>query len=121
MSTVSTSCDASCQNTAGDFGSSSFPAFIMNKDKRRRARIQGGWAATENNIRSDAGKPTVSAAPAWLGKTVDVPQQTTPRQFVYEKPEEVVRPLQFTTAALSFSLDLVSFLRIHVTRLALTT
>ena len=77
----------------------------MNKDKRRRARIQGGWAATENNIRSDAGRPTratVSAAPAWLGKTVDVPQQTTPRQFVYEKPAEVVRLLQFTSVAFSF-------------------
>jgi len=62
----------------------------MSQDKRRRTRVQGGWAVTEKAKRSDADKPKVPPAPAWLAKTVDVPQQTTRQKFVYEETTEVV-------------------------------
>lgn len=57
-----------------------------NSAKKRRARVQGGWAAP-TNVRSDRDKPKVPAGPAWLGKNVDQPVE---RKFVYEKPEEVM-------------------------------
>lgn len=57
-----------------------------NSAKKRRARVQGGWAAP-TNVRSDRDKPKVPAGPAWLGKNVDQPVE---RKFVYEKPEEVI-------------------------------
>ncbi|KAI0224822.1 alpha-ketoglutarate-dependent dioxygenase alkB-like protein 3 [Lamellibrachia satsuma] len=66
----------------------------MNQDKRRRARVQGGWAATEKPVRSDANKPKVPPAPAWLAKTVDVPMQTTAQKFVYEEPAEEVAQVE---------------------------
>lgn len=55
-----------------------------NSANKRRARVQGGWAAP-TNVRSDRDKPKVPAGPAWLGKNVDQPVE---RKFVYEKPEE---------------------------------
>ncbi|KAK2179203.1 hypothetical protein NP493_506g01030 [Ridgeia piscesae] len=60
----------------------------MSQDKRRRTRVQGGWAVTEKAKRSDADKTKVPPAPAWLAKTVDVPQQTTRQKFVYEETTE---------------------------------
>lgn len=57
-----------------------------NSANKRRARVQGGWAAP-TNVRSDRDKPKVPAGPAWLGKNVDQPVE---RKFVYEKPEEVI-------------------------------
>ena len=80
----------------------------MNQDKRRRARVQGGWAATEKPVRSDANKPKVPPAPAWLAKTVDVPMQTTAQKFVYEEPAEVV--FSIPTSCFTISLDLNSVL-----------
>lgn len=70
-------------STSGDtkkYGMSS-----SNSAKKRRARVQGGWAAP-SNIRSDRDKPKAPIGPAWLGKNVDQPVE---RKFVYEKPEEV--------------------------------
>nr|XP_022289970.1 alpha-ketoglutarate-dependent dioxygenase alkB homolog 3-like [Crassostrea virginica] len=55
-----------------------------NSAKKRRARVQGGWAAP-SNVRSDRDKPKAPIGPAWLGKNVDQPVE---RKFVYEKPEE---------------------------------
>ena len=69
----------------------------MSSDKRRRARVQGGWAAPATT-KGRGRAPTTStpprastctnAAPAWLGKTVDCPNK--PTKFVYEEPEEVI-------------------------------
>jgi len=70
----------------------------MSSEKRRKARVQGGWAAAP---KSKASEPvprastcqTVSssqsnAAPAWLGKTVDCPQK--PEKFTYQEPNEEI-------------------------------
>lgn len=59
----------------------------MSSDKRRRSRVQGGWAPP-TNARSDRDKPKVPATPNWYGKTVDQP---SPKKFVYEPPTEEVR------------------------------
>lgn len=56
----------------------------MSSDKRRRARVQGGWAPP-TNTRSDRDKPKVPPVPNWYGKTVDQP---LPKKFVYEPPAE---------------------------------
>ena len=56
----------------------------MSSEKRRRARVQGGWAAPSNKPRSDRDKPQVPAAPAWLTKNADT---TSVPKFVYEEPE----------------------------------
>ncbi|KAK7494562.1 hypothetical protein BaRGS_00014215 [Batillaria attramentaria] len=60
----------------------------MNGDRRRRARVQGGWAAPVRNVRSDKDKPKAMAEPAWLAKTVDDP---VPKKFTYEQPQEDFR------------------------------
>lgn len=60
----------------------------MNSEKRRRARVQGGWAAPTKNVRSDRDKPKAMPEPAWLAKTVDDPE---PRKFTFEKPDEDIR------------------------------
>ncbi|KAL8573515.1 hypothetical protein ACOMHN_047786 [Nucella lapillus] len=57
----------------------------MSADKRRRARVQGGWAAPPKNVRSDMHKPKAAPEPAWLARNVDQPTQ---KKFVYEQPEE---------------------------------
>ena len=57
----------------------------MSSDKRRRARVQGGWAPP-TNARSDRDKPKAPIAPNWYGKTVDQP---SPKKFVFETPTEV--------------------------------
>lgn len=66
----------------------------MSGDKRRRARVQGAWAApaVKRNIRSDSNKPKAEPEPAWLGKNIDQPQNNS--KFVYEQPDEVckIRP-----------------------------
>ena len=58
----------------------------MSSEKRRRARVQGGWAASSSSRpRSDDHKPKVQVGPSWMGKTVDSPQ----KKLVYEEPTEV--------------------------------
>ena len=59
----------------------------MSADKRRRARVQGGWAAPAKNVRSDMHRPKAGPEPAWLAKNVDQP--TAQKKFVYEQPDEV--------------------------------
>ena len=71
----------------------------MSSDKRRKARIQGGWAAAPSKARSDGDKPQMAVTPAWCGKNVDVcnPKGKThghasdelAKPFVYQKPDEV--------------------------------
>lgn len=56
----------------------------MSQEKKKRSRVQGGWAAP-TNIRSDRDKPKIEQAPAWLGKTVDQPVE---KKFVYEEQQE---------------------------------
>ena len=58
----------------------------MSEARKRRSRVQGGWAAPQN-VRSDRDKPKPPAAPNWLGKNID---QKVEKQFVYEKPTEVM-------------------------------
>ena len=55
-------------------------------DKRRKARVQGGWAspASQSNCRSDRNKPKIPDPPAWLTKNADA---TCVAKFVYEEPE----------------------------------
>ncbi|CAH1798385.1 unnamed protein product [Owenia fusiformis] len=60
----------------------------MSADRRRRARVQGGWAAPSAGPRSDRNKPTMPQQPAWTGKTVDQP---TEKKFVFQKPEQEMR------------------------------
>lgn len=66
----------------------------MSVDKRRRARVQGGWATVPSARPNSAGcssdgKPKVQKSPAWLAKTVDHP---SPRgAFVFEAPSEKIR------------------------------
>lgn len=57
----------------------------MSSDKKKRNRVQGGWAAP-TNVRSDRNKPKAQVSPAWTGKIVDQPKE---RKFVYEEPVEV--------------------------------
>ncbi|XP_074660737.1 alpha-ketoglutarate-dependent dioxygenase alkB homolog 3-like isoform X1 [Tubulanus polymorphus] len=57
----------------------------MNNEKRRRARVQGGWCPP-TNVRSDKDKPKSQPCPAWTNKTVDNPQS---KNFTFEEPEEV--------------------------------
>lgn len=59
----------------------------MNPERKRRNRVQGGWAAP-TNVKSDRNKPKASVSPAWTGKTVDQP---TERKFVFEEPEEELK------------------------------
>ena len=61
----------------------------MSSDKRRRARVQGGWAPPTNS-RSDRDKPKAPSIPNWYGKTVDQPSSS--KKFVYEQPKEVGNP-----------------------------
>ena len=63
----------------------------MSADKRRRARVQGGWAAPLPKSRSRATAVrlpanTIGVGAACLGKTVDMPN---PQAFVFQEPEEV--------------------------------
>lgn len=79
----------------------------MSADKRRRARVQGGWSAppkTKLNDAPPAAKnptgphphPLAEQAlmsgevggPGWLGKTADAPIKET---FVYHNPGEVYK------------------------------
>ncbi|XP_013379464.1 alpha-ketoglutarate-dependent dioxygenase alkB homolog 3 [Lingula anatina] len=59
----------------------------MSSEKRRRVRVQGGWA-TSSGPRSDQHKPKPHTEPAWLGKNVDQP---TEKKFVFQKPTELIR------------------------------
>ncbi|CAG2235031.1 ALKBH3 [Mytilus edulis] len=61
----------------------------MNTDRKRRSRVQGGWAAP-SNVRSDRNKPQVPQAPAWTGKNVDQVQHTE-KKFMFQESEEEVR------------------------------
>ncbi len=65
----------------------------MSSDKRRRARIQGGWAPPSiSNVRSDRDKPKMPTGPAWLGKNIDQGSHNTQeeKKFVFEEPDEVI-------------------------------
>ncbi|KAK2146156.1 hypothetical protein LSH36_628g02031 [Paralvinella palmiformis] len=55
------------------------------KEKRRKARIQGGWASHSVNIKSDRDKPKAAVQPAWLGKNIDLCHS---EKYVYEMPTE---------------------------------
>lgn len=61
----------------------------MSTDRKRRSRVQGGWAAP-TNIRSDRNKSQVPSTPAWTGKNVDQVQQQTEKKFVFQESEEVL-------------------------------
>lgn len=55
-------------------------------DKRRRARVQGGWAPP-TNVRSDRDKPKQPDVPKWVGKNIEPgPSQ---KKFVFEQSSEV--------------------------------
>ncbi|KAK3098692.1 hypothetical protein FSP39_022094 [Pinctada imbricata] len=58
----------------------------MSSDKKKRSRVQGGWAVP-SNVRSDRNKPKAPVGPAWLGKNIDQAAGSQ-KKFVYEKPEE---------------------------------
>ena len=62
----------------------------MSADKRRRARVQGGWAAPapakSRNQPATVKLPLNTAGAACLGKTVDV---SNPQKFVFQESEEV--------------------------------
>ena len=62
---------------------------MSTSDRRRRARVQGGWASSSAGPRSDAHRDPAPLAPAWTDKTVDSPEHK-PRCYVYEEPEQVV-------------------------------
>lgn len=62
----------------------------MNEDRKRRSRVQGGWAAP-TNVRSDRNKAQVPQAPAWTGKNVDQVQSNSEKKFVFEEPEQEMR------------------------------
>ena len=63
----------------------------MSADKRRRARVQGGWAAPTPKIRMQPVQTQRPAANtvgiACLGKTIDVPNS---EKFTFKEPEEVL-------------------------------
>ena len=59
----------------------------MSSDRKRRSRVQGGWAPP-TNVRSDRNKPAAQTYPNWVGKNVDQPVD---KKFVYEKPAEVIK------------------------------
>ena len=59
----------------------------MSADKRRHARVQGGWAAPPKQDRDVKSNKLRPAGPGWLGKTVDSPEK---KKFVYEEPQEVI-------------------------------
>ena len=62
----------------------------MSADKRRRARVQGGWAAPGPKIKAQPVQTQRPAANtvgiACLGKTIDVPNS---EKFTFKEPEEV--------------------------------
>ena len=62
------------------------PLSVGMNDKRRKSRVQGGWAApvSQSNCRSDRNKPKIPDPPAWLTKNADA---TCVAKFVYEEPE----------------------------------
>ncbi|XP_064604784.1 alpha-ketoglutarate-dependent dioxygenase alkB homolog 3-like [Liolophura sinensis] len=68
-----------------------------SSDKRRRARVQGGWAAPQRPKKSSASssapsepeKSRIYEGQAWMGKIVDQP--TTGKKFIYREPEEEIR------------------------------
>ena len=59
----------------------------MSSDKRRRARVQGGWAAPPSKPSKPQARQKLPVAPAWLANTVDVPNNKS--AFTYQEPEEV--------------------------------
>ncbi|XP_045198242.2 alpha-ketoglutarate-dependent dioxygenase alkB homolog 3-like [Mercenaria mercenaria] len=60
-------------------------------DKRRRARVQGGWAPSLN-VRSDRDKAKPQNVPSWFGKNIDqVQPSSSTKKFVYEQPSEELR------------------------------
>ncbi|KAK3593874.1 hypothetical protein CHS0354_011479 [Potamilus streckersoni] len=59
----------------------------MSSDKKRRSRVQGGWAPP-TNIRSDRDKPKPEKLPNWFGKNVDQPVE---KKFVYEDNTQELR------------------------------
>lgn len=69
----------------------------MSDDKRRRARVQGGWAAPAKDVRSDRNKMKPAPAPAWMGRNVDQCKISPPqdsasheeKKYVYHEPDEV--------------------------------
>ncbi|ELT92602.1 hypothetical protein CAPTEDRAFT_105332 [Capitella teleta] len=67
----------------------------MSSDRRRRARVQGGWAAPVPAAAAAAagkGKEKAKLAspspPAWLGKNVD--HGPAPQKFLFKEPQEVI-------------------------------
>jgi hypothetical protein len=61
----------------------------MSEDRKRRSRVQGGWA-TPTNVRSDRNKAQVPPAPAWTAKNIDQVQQHTEKKFVFQEQEQVM-------------------------------
>ncbi|XP_074086609.1 alpha-ketoglutarate-dependent dioxygenase alkB homolog 3 isoform X2 [Macrotis lagotis] len=59
-------------------------------DKRRRVRVQGGWAGLANKSQakalSDKGHPQQGLGQTWMKKESPLPE----RQFVYKEPKEQV-------------------------------
>ncbi len=61
----------------------------MSGNRRRQARVQGGWAAASAPSRkpatSEKSQPVASNPPAWTGKNIDGEAKQT---FVFEEPTE---------------------------------
>ena len=80
----------------------------MSSEKRRRARVQGGWASSTKSSsshsrspRSDANKAPMPTAAAWLGQNADGKPKET-KKFVFQEPEEVNLLTQHGPASVYF-------------------
>lgn len=58
----------------------------MSSEKRRRARVQGGWAPPQST-RSDKDKPKAAVCQNWMAKNIDQYGKSE-KKFVYEQPPE---------------------------------
>lgn len=67
------------------------------EDKRKRARVQGGWAGPQNRRAAshaanrapgDSNQASASTSQSWVRREMQLPAD---RQFVFKAPEEVVR------------------------------
>ena len=71
---------------------------MNSSEKRRRARVQGGWASKDTSkIRSDDHKPEMPKVPAWLGKNADA---SNIQKYTYEEPVAVSNVLSRLVARL---------------------
>ncbi|XP_064627405.1 alpha-ketoglutarate-dependent dioxygenase alkB homolog 3-like [Lineus longissimus] len=63
----------------------------MADDRRRKARVQGGWAGPSKPApRSDRNKPKLPPTPAWVASN-SVDQPALQKKFVYQQPAEGIK------------------------------